>query len=204
MDIGASQCDVAHPVLPDYKIEQNVHLSRGADLPMYWLLTSSSPIYMVVVHPLSVLDFDHQKWVLFEINERRWALSRDNGTLVPADNIDDWQTDPHQSTEAVLTMEAGDSDRTVCLRLPPVGHRKKRQIGHPPSVMDWHHLLMDYTYAEEEISGFNALIHDDKRLNVQVGEQRYLLSPEKKRRHLFAATPDTDECAGVPAVLSGG
>lgn len=179
LDLGSARCHVTHYILPDYKIEKNAVLSRAAESQVYWLLTGNSPIFLVVVHPLSLLNFADSKWVLFEINEKRWALSRDNGTLISADNIDDWQVEPQQGGDVHLMMEASDSDRAIRLCLPPLPHRNKREISYPPSVLDWHHLLVNYTLAEEETVGFNALIHDGSQLNVQIGEQRYLLLPEK-------------------------
>ncbi|WP_413725629.1 hypothetical protein [Sodalis sp. RH16] len=195
LDIGSPQCNLTPYSQPDYRIEKNAELPLIIDVHFFWLLTSSSPIHLVVVHPLSMLDFADEKWMLFEINARRWAFSRDNGTLIPADNIDDWQEQSHHRGETVSMIEPGDNDRTLSLRLTPVRRRKKRESNTHATVMDWQRLLANYTVAEEGTTGFNALIHDECHLNVQIGEWRYLLWPEKNAATFLLRHPTQKNAA---------
>ncbi|WP_213992587.1 hypothetical protein [Sodalis sp. dw_96] len=175
--LGSARCQLKAYVYPDFVIEKDAALPRPADEHYFWLLSSQSPISLVVVHPLHLLDFADRQWVVFEINGRRWAFSQVNATLMPADNIDDWQLSPGPGKRVTSMIEPGENDRQLRLTLTPLHGRRKRETV-IPRVQDWGPYLTNYTRDEEDIFGFPAVIHDDSTLNVHIGESRYLLTPE--------------------------
>ncbi|WP_213992575.1 hypothetical protein [Sodalis sp. dw_96] len=177
LSIGDARCQLSSYTYPDFKIEMDATFPRPADSHYFWVFKTSSPIFLTVVHPLHLLDFADRRWVVFEINGRRWAFSRESATLMPADNIEDWQLSPGHAVGLSSMIESGENDRSFRLRLTPLHHRRKRETV-LPRVLDWGRQLANYTLDDEDVSGFPAVIHDDSTLNVQIGEARYLLSPE--------------------------
>ncbi|WP_413721912.1 hypothetical protein ACL2XG_14140 [Sodalis sp. RH24] len=188
LETGSAVCNLAEYSLPDFRIEKNAEIPPATEVQLFWPLSSSTPIYLLVVHPLHILDIADKTWVMFEINGRRWAFSRDNGTLMPADNLDDAQVRVRRSGEAIAMIHTGDNDRTFSLRFTPMRHQKKREAA-LPRVLDWHQLLTNYTLNEDESTGFNALIHDETHLDVQIGDARYLLLPEKNAATFLMCHP---------------
>ena len=177
--IGSARCQMRAYAYPDFKIEMDAKLPRPAETQFFWLLSSSSTIDLVVVHPFHLLDFADKQWVVFEINGRRWAFSQDNATLMPADDTDDWRPSSGQGGGILSMIEPGEHERSFGLRLTPPRRRLKRENAFP-RVIDWGRRLADYTLDDvEDVLGLPAVIHDDATLNVHIGEFRYLLTPEK-------------------------
>ncbi|XBS70113.1 hypothetical protein ABK905_02090 [Acerihabitans sp. KWT182] len=201
LSIGGSRCQMKVYEYPDFKIEMDAQLPRPRETQLFWLFTTSSPIQLVVVHPLHLLEFADSQWVAFEVNGRRWAFSHDNGTLIPADNLDDWRLPSERRAGVFSMIDLNENNRRFTLGLTRLHRRRKRETA-LPRVNDWGRRLVNYTLDEESSFGFPVIIHDDSSFNAQIGDFRYLLEPGKKRRHLFAATPNTPCRAGFPGGLS--
>lgn len=190
---GDAQCKLSAYQQPEFHLAANDDVPGTKNSPYFWLISGSSPLQLVVVHPLHTFDFADRQWVIFEINYRRWAFELDTGSLISADNIDEWQMSPNRTGEWLSMIEPGYDNRTLGLHLTPLRHRRKRHAG-LPRVQDWRRLLVNYTLEDESVSRFSANIHDDEHLSVKIGEADYLLSPEKNAatfllRHPTKAAP---------------
>ncbi|NDL63767.1 hypothetical protein [Acerihabitans arboris] len=202
---GNAQCRLNAWHRPDFELEANADVPGTKNSPYFWSLSVGSPLQLVVVHPLHTLDFADRQWVLFEINHRRWAFELESGSLIPADNIDEWQMPPDRTDEWALMIEPGNDNRTLGLHLTPLPQRRKRHAA-LHRVQDWSRLLANYTLADEGIAGFLAAIHGDAHLNVKIGEADYLLSPEKNAATFLLRHPTqaTAPAFRVAYLIDGG
>ncbi|WP_413727315.1 hypothetical protein [Sodalis sp. RH19] len=176
---GDAQCRLETYRHPDFKIEKAANISQAQDGHFVWLLNTTLPINLVVVHPIYQVEYVGNRWVLFEINGRRWAFAHDSGILMPADNTDEWHISPPAAGDFISMIDRGADDRTFRLRLMQLPGRRKRDTG-SRSLRTWRQLLTDYRLDDEgEISGFAANIYDDAHLDVAIGEAKFLLAPEK-------------------------
>ncbi|XBS70111.1 hypothetical protein ABK905_02080 [Acerihabitans sp. KWT182] len=178
LHVGNMRCQLYPARPPGNLIEVEDETPRLTGQYQSWLLRSHSSIHHVVVYPFHQLDYADRQWVTFEINDRRWAFSWQDGTLIVADNIDDWRISLRQGIDRVSMITRGNDNRSLWLRLTSVPQRRKRDIS-LLQVQDIGSRLANYTLDEEENSDLSAIVHDELSLNVQIGVSRYLVSLEQ-------------------------
>lgn len=178
LNIGSARCQLNAYSPSDLDRVSTAAQPKTEENKYFWQITSSSPIILDVVHPIHVLDYAEKKWVIFEINGRRWAFSQDDGALILADNLDDWRLDPHLHEGMMTVIEPGANDKTLNLHLKPPRQRFKREST-LHRLQDYVQFLEEYALSDEDVTGISLSIHNETTLIAQIGESRYLLSTEK-------------------------
>lgn len=175
---GNGRCQLIPYKPAEFELTLSHNSESTSNNPLFWLINSSIPIHLAVVYPLHVLEFSDRQWTIFEINHRRWAFEYDTNNIIPADNVEDWTIVSNRMGGMLSLIERSEDDRSFGLKLTPVDIRRKRQVG-MPKMQDWGDFLVNYTLNDERADSQLAAVHNGNMLRVKIGENDFLLTPEK-------------------------